>query len=391
MSQHGHTHHIYLDNSATTAPYTEVILCMGELMCDTYGNPSSSHSAGRAAKVKVEESRRSISEILRCTPSEVFFTSGGTESDNTVLRSAVEMGVRHIISSPTEHHAITATLKAIEASNAVKLPQNRVRVDYVKINQYGDVDMDDLEHLLCQSSEKTLVSLMHGNNEIGNIYDINAIGSLCHSHGALYHSDAVQTMGHFSFDLKNMDVDFLSASAHKFHGPKGIGLLYCKAGTNLPSFILGGMQERGMRSGTENVPAISGMALAMQINQKHQDEDLVKILSLKKSLIDSLREIKGIRFNGRCTQEDSMPTLVSVTLPIKKDSGMTLLALDMAGVCVSAGSACMAGAWQPSGVITALYGENDPMSDCPTIRFSMCKYNTEEEIDTAVQAVKNIL
>ena len=391
MPHHGHTHHIYLDNSATTAPYTEVILCMGELMCDTYGNPSSSHSAGQAAKVKVETSRRKIADILGATPSEIFFTSGGTESDNTVLRSAVKMGVKRIISSHTEHHAITATLEDLLAENSVKTPENHITVQYLTINQQGDVDLSELEHLLSQSKEKTLVSLMHGNNEIGNVYDINAIGSLCHKYGALYHTDAVQTMGHFSFDLKNTDIDFLSASAHKYHGPKGIGLLYAKAGTNLPSFILGGMQERGMRSGTENVPAILGMALAMEINQRNHDEDLKKISELKEYLISKLGTIKDIRFNGRCTQKDSMPTLVSVTLPIKKDSGMVLLAMDMAGVCVSAGSACMAGAWKPSEVITALYGNEDPMAGCPTIRFSLCKYNSEEEIDTAVEALKNIL
>lgn len=376
---------IYLDHSATTEPYPEVILRVGQIMCDTYGNPSSTHSAGRDARIIVEESRRGIAQMIGAMPSEVFFTSGGTESDNTVLMGASMAGVRRIITSPIEHHAITAT--------ASQLSSTGINVEYVHIKENGDIDLEHLCSILEMPSEgKTLVSLMHAQNEIGNIYDIHAIGTLCHAHNAWFHTDAVQGMCHMDYDLKNSPVDFLSASAHKFHGPKGIGFLYVKSGIVLPSLLHGGEQERGMRSGTENTPAIAGMALALKMNKEEREKDHTHILEFKKYLISRLEEIPGIRFNGRCKDLDkSLPSLVSVTLPIKKDPSMALLSLDMKGVCVSAGSACMAGAVRESFVISTLYGESNTMTGCPTLRISMGKWNVKEELDIAVDAIKSLL
>lgn len=384
---------IYLDHSATTEPYPEVILRMGQVLCDNYGNPSSSHTAGRAARIIVEESRREIASMIGASASEVFFTSGGTESDNTAILCAVKAGVRHIITSPIEHHAITETVSSIIKENPARTPENQITADYVHIKENGDIDLEHLSSLLEKyPEEKALVSLMHVQNEIGNIYDIRAIGNLCHAHKAWFHTDAVQGVGHIDYDLKNMPVDFLSASAHKLHGPKGIGILYIKKGIVLPSFIHGGEQERGMRSGTENTPAIAGMALAMKMNTEERKKDHTHILSLKNYLISRLKEIPYVRFNGKCTDEkNSIPSLVSVTLPIKKDTGMVLLSLDMKGVCVSAGSACMAGAVRPSGVINTIYKDNDPMEGCPTLRISMGKWNVKEEIDIAVDAIKSLL
>lgn len=376
---------IYLDHSATTEPYPEVILRMGQVLCDSYGNPSSTHSAGRDARIIVEESRREIAGIIGASPSEVFFTSGGTESDNTVLIGATMAGVRRIITSPIEHHAITAT--------ASHLSSMGVSINYVHIKENGDIDLEHLSHLLEQPSEGiTLVSLMHVQNEIGNIYDINAIGNLCHAHNAWFHTDAVQGICHLNYNLKNMPVDFLSASSHKFHGPKGIGFLYVKSGIVLPSLLHGGEQERGMRSGTENVPAIAAMSLALKMNNEERTEDHTHILELKNHLISRLKEIEGVRFNGHCTDEKhSIPSLVSVTLPIKKDPSMVLLQLDMKGICVSAGSACMAGAVKDSFVISTLYGDNNPMKGMPTLRISIGKWNVKEEIDIAVDAIKALL
>ncbi|MBQ1276501.1 MAG: cysteine desulfurase [Flavobacteriales bacterium] len=373
---------IYLDHSATTEPYPEVILRMGQVLCDSYGNPSSTHSAGRDARIIVEESRREIAQMIGAMPSEVFFTSGGTESDNTVLVGASMAGVRRIITSPIEHHAITST--------ASHLSSMGISIEYVRIKENGDIDLEHLCSILEMPSEgKTLVSLMHVQNEIGNIYDINAIGNLCHAHNAWFHTDAVQGMCHMDYDLKNSPVDFLSASAHKFYGPKGIGFLYVKSGIVLPSLLHGGEQERGMRSGTENVPAIAAMALALKMNREEREKDRTHILELKKYLISRLEEIEGIRFNGRCTDNGrSIPSIVSITLPIKKDPSMVLLSLDMKGVCVSAGSACMAGAVRESFVIGTLYGDNNTMKGMPTLRISMGKWNVKEEIDIAVEAIR---
>lgn len=391
-TEHRHKRRVYLDNSATTQPYPEVILKMGQVMYDTYGNPSSQHSAGHDARITVEQARRTIASLTGALPSEIFFTSGGTESDNTVLRAARGMGIRRIISSHTEHHAVTATLGAIVAENASFLPYMNISAEYVDLDTHGRIDMAGLENMLRVSDGKTLVSLMHANNETGNLYDLRAIGELCRKYGALFHTDAVQTAGHYPLDLKELPVDFLSASAHKFHGPKGVGFLFARSGTGLRPMISGGEQERGMRSGTENVPAIAAMALAFQMGHDDMDADREHVLSLKKRLLEGLSVINGVRFNGLCECEDeSMYSLVSVTLPVKKDSGMALLALDMAGVEVSAGSACMSGAWRPSEVISRLYGPSDDMPGCPTLRISMSKFNTTDDIDFAVAAIRKLV
>ncbi|HJH58152.1 MAG TPA: cysteine desulfurase [Bacteroidetes bacterium] len=384
---------IYLDNAATTRPLPEVILTMGQVLYDTFANPSSTHTAGRDAKVVVETSRREIAALLGARGSQVFFTSGGTESDNTVLRGAVHKGIRRIVSCRAEHHAITRTLEVIEQENGADTP-HPVRVEYVGLEEDGRLRMDELERILsCGEDTPTLVSLMHANNETGNLYDLCAIGELCHRYGALYHTDAVQTVGRVALDLGKLPVDFLSASAHKFHGPKGVGLLYIRQEGSLPAWILGGGQERGMRSGTENVAGIAGMCCALRIATERMQQDAAEVSRLRDRLVRGLETMPGVRFNGLCLQGGSevLPGVVNITLPVKKDASIVLLSLDMAGVQVSAGSACMAGALEPSAVLGQLYGPQDPMTGCPSLRVSIGRFNTSQEIDAAVEAIRKVL
>ena len=389
-----HRERVYLDNAATTRPLDEVILTMGQTLYDTFANPSSTHTLGRDAKAVVENARREIAALLGAPHTRLFFTSGGTESDNAVLRSARTMGIRRIVSSAAEHHAVTETLKTLERENRFFSPEYRISVVYIGLDDQGCLRMDELERVLSEGvGVPTLVSLMHANNETGNLHDICAIGTLCRRYGALYHTDAVQTVGHVPMDLSGLPVDFLSASAHKFHGPKGVGLLYVRAQDGIVPLIEGGGQERGARSGTENVAGIAGMACALRVACERMEQDRAHVRALRARLLEGLGTLSGIRLNGPYRSgAPCLEGIVNLTLGVRKDPSVVLLLLDMAGIEVSAGSACMAGAPEPSAVLAQMYaGDRDPMAGYPSVRISMGRFNTLQDIDAAVAAIGKIL
>ena len=304
---------VYFDNAATTKIRDEVIDNMSNVLKDCFGNPSSTHSYGRSAKSYIETSRKSIAKILNCDPGEIIFNSGGTESDNSILKCAVkDLGVKHIISSKIEHHAITHTLEELKIQG--------VNVNYVKLSENGNVDIDNLEYLLSSNDEPKLVTLMYINNEIGNILDVKYVSDLCQKYNSFFHTDAVQAVGHYKIDLKSINIDFLSSAAHKFHGPKGVGFTYINKSTKIKSFICGGPQERGLRAGTESVHNIVGMTKALEIADKNMHEEAKYVLSIKEYMINSLRKLfPNIQFNGESgnTQNSTSVSYTHLTLPTK--------------------------------------------------------------------------
>jgi len=372
---------IYFDNAATTPIDAEVLEAMLPFFKEQFGNPSSIYSYGRETRMAIEKARKSIAALLGAKPAEIFFTSGGTESTNTVLHAAVtDLGCKHIISSPIEHHATLHTVTYLTKAHQVKL-------SYVNILPNGHIDFNQLEELLINSAEKTIVTIMHANNEIGNCISLNEVGALCKKHNAYFHSDTVQTVGHFNFDLKNIPVDFITAAGHKFHGPKGTGILYINENIKINPFLHGGAQERNMRAGTENVYGIVGFAKALELSTQNHDKDKEYISRLKKYMYDSLVEnIPTVSFNGDPFGE-SLYTLLSVNFPKNQKTEMLLFNLDIQHICASGGSACSSGAQQGSHVIAAL---NKP-SDIVTVRFSFSKYNTTQEIDTVIATLTTLL
>ena len=372
---------IYFDNAATTALDPVVLEAMMPYLTEKFGNASSIYSYGRETKMAIETARKSIAKILNAHPAEIFFTSGGTESSNTAIQAAVrDLGCKRIITSKIEHHAVTHTVEYLDNRDVVK-------VCYVKLLPDGHVDLKDLEKLLANSTEKTLVSLMHANNEIGNILDINAVGNLCKTYHAIFHSDTVQTVGHFPFDLRNTPVHFITGAAHKFHGPKGVGLLYINENVRIKPFVHGGAQERNMRAGTENIYGIAGMAKALEIATEELDADSAYISSLKKYMHDELKKnINGVGFNGDVFGK-SLYTVLSTSFPKTEKSEMILFNLDINNICASGGSACTSGAEQGSHVISAI--NNNPNQI--TVRFSFSKHNTKEEIDVVVEKLKEMV
>ncbi len=372
---------IYFDNAATTPIDAEVLEAMLPFFKEQFGNPSSIYSYGRETRMAIEKARKSIAALLGAKPAEIFFTSGGTESTNTVLHAAVtDLGCKHIISSPIEHHATLHTVTYLAKAHQVKL-------SYVNILPNGHIDFNQLEELLINSAEKTIVTIMHANNEIGNCISLNEVGALCKKHNAYFHSDTVQTVGHFNFDLKNIPVDFITAAGHKFHGPKGTGILYINENIKINPFLHGGAQERNMRAGTENVYGIVGFAKALELSTQNHDKDKEYISRLKKYMYDSLVEnIPTVSFNGDPFGE-SLYTLLSVNFPKNQKTEMLLFNLDIQHICASGGSACSSGAQQGSHVIAAL---NKP-SDIVTVRFSFSKYNTTQEIDTVIATLTTLL
>jgi cysteine desulfurase len=372
---------IYFDNAATTPIDVEVLEAILPFFKEQFGNPSSIYSYGRETRMAIEKARKSIAAILGAKPAEIFFTSGGTESTNTVLHAAVtDLGCKHIISSPIEHHATLHTVTYLAKAHQVKL-------SYVKILPNGHIDINQLEELLINSSEKTIVTIMHANNEIGNCISLHEVGGLCKKHNAYFHSDTVQTVGHFNFDLKNIPVDFITAAGHKFHGPKGTGILYINENIKINPFLHGGAQERNMRAGTENVYGIVGFAKALELSNQNHDKDKEYISGLKKYMYDSLvNNIPTVSFNGD-TFGESLYTLLSVNFPKNQKTEMLLFNLDIQHICASGGSACSSGAQQGSHVITALHKP----SDIVTVRFSFSKYNTTQEIDTVVATLTTLL
>ncbi len=373
---------IYLDNAATTPVDPLVWRDMQPLFDQFTANPSSIHSHGRQAKVIVEKARKTVASLLNASPAEIFFTSGGTEADNTVIQSAVLYGgIKTIITSPLEHHAV---LHTAEAWGKLGLAE----VKLVNINSDGDIDLAHLERLLAESPS-ALVSLMHGNNEIGNLLDLNAVGALCQQYGALFHSDTVQTMGHFPHDVQALPVDFLVGAAHKFHGPKGIGFLYAKAGSKFHPLMHGGAQERNQRGGTENVYGMVGLAKALSLAYEHMDEHMNHIKSVKTYFIEGLKSrFPGIQFNGRSGEVDnSLYTVLNVRFPNVADGDMLLFQLDIEKISASGGSACSSGTSVGSHVLSAL----NPTATGAAVRFSFSKNNTKEEIDRVLEVLERFV
>lgn len=371
---------IYFDNAATTPIDPEVFEAMKPYFTDHFGNPSSIYSYGRESRMAIEKARKSVAAILNAHPSEIFFTSGGTESTNTALIGAVnDLGCQRIITSPIEHHATLHTCSFLAQRNNIPL-------EYLAVKDNGHVDLEDLEKKLSEKDVKTLVTLMHANNEIGNITDITRVGEICLKYGAVFHADTVQTVGHFPIDLKNIHVDFITGASHKFHGPKGVGLLYINSRNRIPAFIHGGGQERNMRAGTENIYGIIGFAKALEVATARHEEDKNHISHIKKYLKTRLEElVPDIVFNGDPNGQ-SLYTVLSAGFPLTERSEMLLFNLDIQNICVSGGSACSSGANQGSHVIQAL-GKKDQS----TVRFSFSKYNTKSEVDTLIQSLQEIL
>ncbi len=373
---------IYLDNAATTPVDPAVWQEMQPLFEQFTANPSSIHSHGRQAKVIVEKARKAVATLLNASPAEIFFTSGGTEADNTVIQSAVLYGgVKTIITSPLEHHAVLHTAEAWEKLGMVK-------VQMVQINASGDIDLGHLESLLAENAH-ALVSLMHGNNEIGNLLDLKVVGELCQQYGAIFHSDTVQTMGHFTHDVQALPVDFLVGAAHKFHGPKGIGFLYARAGAKFHPLMHGGAQERNQRGGTENVYGMVGLAKALTMAYEHMDAHMLHIKSIKSYFIEGLQQrFPGIQFNGRSGEVDnSLYTVLNVRFPSVADGDMLLFQLDIEKISASGGSACSSGTSVGSHVLSAL----NPTATGAAIRFSFSKNNTKEEIDRVLEVLERVV
>ena len=372
--------HIYLDNAATTPLDPEVIEVMVQTMQNEYGNPSSIHSHGRQAKTIVEKARKTIANLLHASPAEIFFTSGGTEADNmAIVRSIEAYGITHAITTPIEHHAVLHTLEELAKKNTIHL-------DLLRLDEKGNVDLHHLDELLAKNP-RTLVSIMHANNELGNLTDIKRVSEICLKHQAIFHSDTVQTMGHYPHDLSDMKIDFITGAGHKFHGPKGVGFLYINANHKIKPLIFGGAQERNMRGGTENVYGIAGLAKALEIAYRDMEEHHAYIQGLKSYMIEELsKAIPAIQFNGNIEQESSLYTVLNVSLPCTNMSDMLLFNLDIAGISASGGSACSSGSDIGSHVLRAI----NATSDRPSVRFSFSKNNTKEEIDKVVAKLKEL-
>tara|TARA_R110000787_G_scaffold105825_2_gene213365 strand:- start:11966 stop:13099 length:1134 start_codon:yes stop_codon:yes gene_type:complete len=374
---------VYLDNAATTPIAPEVIDVMQLSMQENFGNPSSTHQFGRKAKNVVENARKNIAKLLHVSAAEIIFTAGGTEADNLILHNAItNLGVERIISSKIEHHAVLHTIEFLKKKYSID-------IDFVQVNSNGDVDVKHLEELLKNSEKKTLVSLMFINNEIGNILPLKEISNLCIVYKALFHSDTVQAIGHYSIDLQNTPVDFIVASAHKFHGPKGVGFAYFKKGFGIQPMFHGGDQEKGARSSTENVHGILGMDKAFEIASKSLEKDKESMNSLKVFFMDELLKLHpNIRFNGQSSNlEKSSCTILNVLLPIKNE--MLLFSLDLHGIAVSGGSACQSGSNAGSHVLSEILDAKD--EDFTSIRFSFSRFSTKQDIEYTLQKIKELL
>ncbi|MDO8965623.1 MAG: cysteine desulfurase family protein [Algoriphagus sp.] len=373
---------VYFDNAATTAMDDRVIEAMLPFMKSHFGNPSSVHSHGREVRSAIEKSRKKVAELLNASPSEIFFTSGGTEADNTALVCGIEShGITHAITSPIEHHAVLHTLEVLAKKGAVRL-------HLLEVNEKGEINLDQLKSLL-KENPKSLVSLMHANNEIGNLNDLDRIGTLAKEYDAFFHSDTVQTIGHFIHDLKNLHVDSLVAGGHKFHGPKGSGFLFVRKDKKIHPFIHGGAQERNMRGGTENVIGIIGIAKALELAYEDMAGHRTHIEKIKTHFIKKLTDdIPGVSFNGLSEDlEKSLYTVLNVSLPPSDSNrGMLLFNLDLEGISASGGSACSSGATVGSHVLRAL--DHNPERD--SVRFSFSRFNTIEEVDYTVGKLKEL-
>ncbi len=373
---------VYFDNAATTQLRKEVIDVITNTLTDYYGNASSSYNLGRSSKALVENSRKTIAKLLNVSASEIVFTSGGTEADNLVLRSAVrDLGVTHIISTKIEHHAVLHTVNALQKEYGIE-------VSFLTLDDNGKIDYNELEQLLSNTTN-ALVSLMFVNNEIGNILNAKTVADLCQQYNALFHTDAVQAVGHYVIDLQELKVDFLAASAHKFHGPKGVGFAFIRKNSGIKPLIVGGEQERGLRAGTESIHDIAGLEKAMVLAYDNLEEEARYIKELKHYFIAQLKaQIPNIAFNGLSGDFDSSTyTLINVRLPIAPEkSAMFLFQLDLKGIACSKGSACQSGSNQKSHVLSEILNTND--LEQPSVRFSFSKFNTKTEIDYVIGVLK---
>ncbi|HLW33182.1 MAG TPA: cysteine desulfurase family protein [Aequorivita sp.] len=377
---------VYFDNAATTQLRSEVIHSITDTLKTEYGNPSSTHSYGRSSKSLIENSRKIIASFFNVSASEIIFTSGGSEADNLILRSCVrDLNVERIISSKIEHHAVLHTLEGLES-------QYGMEVKFVNLDECGNVDFEHLESLLQDTSKKTLVSLMHVNNEIGNILDLKRTALLCKKYNALFHSDTVQSVGHYKMDFSNIPVDFAVAAAHKFHGPKGAGFAFIRKNSGLKPILIGGEQERGMRAGTEAVHSIAGMAEALKIAYQNLEKEQAYISGIKEYFKQQITEkIKGVKFNGGCSDlANSTYTLLNVCLPIPPEKAMLLLfQLDLKGIACSKGSACQSGSESGSHVLNAILSEEDLLK--PSVRFSFSIFNTKDEVDYVIEVLQEFI
>jgi cysteine desulfurase len=369
---------VYLDNAATTPIDKEVLKSVYEVMESHYGNPSSIHTHGREVRTLIEKARKSVASLLHASPSEFFFTSGGTEADNMAIRcSIIDYGIRNVITSVIEHHAVLHSLQDLERSGLIQL-------NYVNIDESGSVDYQHLEELL-DTNERSFVSLMQANNELGTLTDIERVGELCEKYNAIFHCDTVQSMGHYPHDLNKLKVHFLVCAAHKLHGPKGVGFLYINHKIKINPMIFGGSQERNMRGGTENVYGIVGLAKALEIAYAEMEEHHQYIQGLKSYMIDQLRiNIPGIEFNGETDSEKSLYTVLNVSFPEMDMAEMLLFSLDIAGISASGGSACSSGTNIGSHVLNGIQANPNR----PAVRFSFSKYNSKEEIDYVIVKLK---
>ncbi len=370
---------IYLDNAATTQLDEEVLNAMLPYMREEFGNPSSIHAYGRKTRTAIETARKTVAKYLNVAPAEIFFTSGGTEADNMAICKAIEAyGIKHAISSKIEHHAVEHTLVTLEK-------EGKIKVSWVNIDEKGNIDLNHLEELL-KNNTKSLVSLMHANNEIGTLLPIKTVSELCEKYDALFHSDTVQTMGHFKMDLQNIKIHFVACAGHKFHGPKGVGFIYINHAVKINPFINGGAQERNMRGGTENVYGIVGLAKAFELANEHMEEHEKHIRGLKNYMMEQLKSnIEGMDFNGE-VDENSLYTVLNCRFPLHPDAEMLLFNLDIAGIAASGGSACSSGSNQGSHVLRGLGIDMNR----PSVRFSFSKYTTKEEIDVVVKKLKEM-
>ncbi len=372
---------IYFDNAATTALDKEVLDAMMPYMTTHFGNPSSIYSYGRETRLAIETARKTVAKILNAHPGEIFFTSGGTEADNMAISASIhDLGCRHIITSPIEHHAVLHAVEHFDHKDAVSS-------SFVNLLPDGHIDLEDLENQLATHEERCLVSLMHANNEIGNLLDINAAGEICKKYNAIFHSDTVQTVGHYKIDLRETPVHFATGAGHKLHGPKGIGILYVNDNIKVKPIIFGGGQERNMRAGTENLYGIVGFSKALQLADTNMEKDAQYIQSLKTYMTEQLeKNISGVQFNGDYNGR-SLYTVLNVSFPKSEKSEMILFNLDINNICASGGSACSSGADAGSHVIRAI--NNNP--NLVAVRFSFSKYNTKEEIDIVVEKLKQVI
>ncbi|MEY4991965.1 MAG: hypothetical protein RI948_841 [Bacteroidota bacterium] len=371
---------VYLDNAATTPVAPEVVEAMIPVLYHAFGNPSSTHAFGRQAKALIENSRRSIAQTLNCAPAELIFTSGGTEADNMALHAAVtQLGVKRIITSAIEHHAVGHTAEALKAHESIEVVN-------LTLDAKGNINMQELEQLL-QDQTPTLVSLMHANNEIATLLPITEVALLCRRYGAFFHSDTVQTMGHYHFDLAALDIDFITCAAHKFHGPKGVGFLYVNKKTRVNPLIHGGAQERGLRGGTENIAGVVGLAKAIELAYTDLEAHQTHVWGLKSYMITQLQILfPDVLFHGETSYEKALYTVLNVCLPATPKSGLLLFTLDLKGVAVSGGSACTSGAAKGSHVLEGIGAD---MSR-PNARFSFSRFTTKEEIDYALQQLEQV-